>query len=706
MTDENKKYSDSEIKAIISESNKNRRKLEKLERSFAQLSLMYENSEHLRSFNEKELSLQFLYNRLLLETSPILIFILDRELNYVTGSRQLMQILSFADQREMAKLSFGQLFSRITSAQWIKRMVEQCCESLSESKHIHFNDTMEMNSGETLQFEVYISPAIDTLGFCLGVAVVLHDVTDLTNAVKNAKAADRAKATFLANMSHEIRTPMNAIKGMSDLLLLTRLDDAQKGYARSITSASQSLLAIINDLLDFSKIEANKLDLVEVEAHLGQLLADVAGLINLKASEKGIDFIVRMDPGAPETILCDDIRLKQVLLNLLNNAVKFTHKGNIGLTLKSGPAREERGVSFVPLTFGISDSGIGIKDEELDVIFQPFAQSDKYANRGIEGTGLGLPISGKLVRKMGGELKVRSEYGRGSEFFFTIEVEVVSAAPLASVSFPESKRVLLVVGDAHRFEYENILNDLGIVFDTCADEEKFSELLKRNEYTHLIYEYAAGNTMLNARMDVLPVSCQIVALKDIRFADLQNTPSRVEALFEPILATAIARVLDNLKTSERSIRENTGSDAIGAFKCPEANILLVDDNDINLLVESELLRQYDIEPDLANSARDAYKMVEDKRYDIIFMDHMMPDINGVEATKTLRGTPGWTEEVPIIALTANAITGMKETYLSCGMSDFISKPIEIQDLNRILLQWLPNDKISAQETQNTPKNDS
>jgi CheY-like chemotaxis protein/HPt (histidine-containing phosphotransfer) domain-containing protein len=347
---------------------------------------------------------------------------------------------------------------------------------------------------------------------------------------------------------------------------------------------------------------------------------------------------------------------------------------------------------MVKLNFGISDSGIGIKDADIAMIFQPFAQTDKYMNRSVEGTGLGLPISSRLVKKMGGELKVKSEYGHGSTFFFSIEVKAASSMSLAYVVSSAAKKVLLLMDDLHGSEYRQMLNDLGVEADVCADEADFKTMLADSAYTHLVYRYGYGHRVVEGNMPGIPSSCQVVAVKNIRVAAKQNTGANIEVLFEPVLVTSLAQVVNNMITQADS-RLDADKNAIGAFRCIDAEILLVDDNDINLMVESELLRQYGVEADTAEGARIAYGLVKDKQYDIIFMDHMMPEINGIEATKTLRTMPGWTETVPIIALTANAITGMKETYIACGMNDYISKPIEIPELNKTLLKWLPKEKI-------------
>jgi CheY-like chemotaxis protein/HPt (histidine-containing phosphotransfer) domain-containing protein len=220
----------------------------------------------------------------------------------------------------------------------------------------------------------------------------------------------------------------------------------------------------------------------------------------------------------------------------------------------------------------------------------------------------------------------------------------------------------------------------------------------KNSYTHIIYKYDLGHSLIDERLDSLQSSCQAVAVKDIKRASMQNTAASIHVLFEPVLVIGAAHALNNKKAIVRdSDAKENEHDIIGSFKFTDARILLVDDNDINLMVESELLRQYGIEPDMADGAKSAFALVADKEYDIIFMDHMMPEINGIEATKMIRETGGWLETVPIIALTANALTGMKETYLSCGMNDYISKPIEIPELNRVLLTWLPKEKISVAE---------
>lgn len=678
-----------ELKASLAdkerEHNKLKARMRKLENSYRQLTRMYEQSERLRSYSENSLVMQSLYNRLFLETSPVMLFVLDDNLKYILGTDKLMRMLLFSEQSEMVALPFEQLFARLRENDWVKRMKENIKSVLACNHIVHYSENIMTPDDSVMNINVDISPVMDAGGDCLGAVVVMNDVTELISAMEIAKSADRAKSSFLANMSHEIRTPMNAIKGMSDLLTMTQLDDVQCGYVESITNASHSLLSIINDILDFSKIEANKLELTCVSVDVASLMNDVMTVVNLRAAGKGLEFISRVDPTIPAFILCDDLRLKQILLNLLSNAVKFTRHGHISITVEC----EKKDYDVVKLSFSVIDTGIGIMEKDLPFIFQPFSQSDIHKNRDIEGTGLGLPISKMLVEKMGGELSVSSVYGEGSTFSFSIETKSMSPNPLAKVYDPSSKMVMLIANDIHCEEYFNMLQDLGVPCDICKDEESVFLSLSNSSYTHIIYRYDLGNPIIMKHLDIIPDDCNIAAIKSIVSVSAQSTFGCINVLFEPLLVTSLALLINNESVTGIT-NSNKGRSKIGICQFDGAAVLVVDDNDINLMVIGELLKQYGIKADTANSAADALIATENREYDIILMDHMMPEIDGIEATRMLREKGSWLARVPIVALTANALTGMREMYLANGMSDYLSKPIEIAELNRILTHWLPN----------------
>jgi PAS domain S-box-containing protein len=384
---------------------------------------------------------------------------------------------------------------------------------------------------------------------------------DLEVRTRAAQAASEAKSRFLASMSHEIRTPMNAIIGMSDLMRTDNLDETQRGYFDDIKKMSKALLQIINDILDFSKIEAGKMDVVPIHFNLTGLLDNICSMSRFMAETKEIEFRCSFDPHVSRVIYGDDVRIRQIIVNVVNNAIKYTKEGYVEFTVTRA---ERNGVDYTAFT--VKDTGIGIKKENIPRLFDTFAQFDEAFNRGIVGTGLGLPITKNLVTLMGGDIEIESEYGIGSTF--TILLPLKEGDP------------------------------------KMLDDANFTAFSK--------------------------------ATGDVR-------------------------------------------------------VLVVDDNRINIKVALAYLAQHNIKAETAVSGAEAIQKAERNRYDLIFMDHMMPEMDGIEAANRIRELPGGAgADVPIIALSANAVAGVRDTFIEAGMSDYIPKPIDPKLLNAILIKWLPS----------------
>jgi signal transduction histidine kinase/DNA-binding NarL/FixJ family response regulator/HPt (histidine-containing phosphotransfer) domain-containing protein len=389
-----------------------------------------------------------------------------------------------------------------------------------------------------------------------------------------AEAASRAKSQFLASMSHEIRTPMNAIIGMSDLMRTDNLDNIQQGYFQDIKKMAKALLQIINDILDFSKIEAGKLELIPVHYNILGLYDNICSMSAFTAMSKELTFRYSFDMNIPEVLYGDEVRVRQAITNIVNNAIKYTREGYV--YLKAERVMRE-GTDYV--AFIVEDSGIGIKPEDLPKLFGTFQQFDTKKNRSVVGTGLGLSITKNLVEMMGGEIQADSVYEKGSVF---------------TIYLP------LVEGDTNKIE------QIGFVDRVMAKDD--------------------------------------------------------------------------------------------------VNVLVVDDNSINITVALGFLAIHGISADTALSGREAIERVQRKRYDLVLMDHMMPDMDGIEATHCIRELPdAWYKTMPIIALSANAVSGAREAFLEAGMNDFISKPIDGGQLNLMLVKWLPKEKITMDKTRDQTK---
>ncbi|MDR0896348.1 MAG: response regulator [Oscillospiraceae bacterium] len=501
------------------------------------------------------------YMRLLLENSPDSMLLFDREERLVYCADVFMKRVGIGNFGFIDGRPYEEVLNWFVPPACMARFTAAYHRAMSEQTTVRIDASLHISLFNAVrQYTVHFAPMFDDHSRPEGGLVLFHDLTDIIEAKEMAERANSAKSDFLASVSHEIRTPMNAILGISDMLGRTELSDIQHSYLRGILQSSGVLLNLINDILDLSKIEAGRLELLEEYFSFSALLDHLRSMFWLMLHQKGIEFVCDFAPDLPEVICGDEKRMRQILTNILTNAMKYTETGRVTFGVRmDGQGR---------LAFSVADTGIGIRQEDLPRLFNSFEQLDKVKNKRVVGTGLGLAITRELCALMQGAIDVKSEYGKGSVFTVFLPVNIGMAADLPA-------------------------------------EEK-------------------GDV---------------------------------------------------------------------AFTAPTARVLVVDDIEINLIVATAMLEVYGIVATQALSGAQALEMANKTEFDLIFMDHMMPEMDGIETTRALRASGGRSAHTPVVALTANAVSGAKEMFIADGFNGFLAKPLDRFALAATLLKWLPPNTI-------------
>lgn len=555
-----------------------------------------------------------------------------------------------------------------------------------ESAYEIFTSVMHLSNVFFLQFVSYVWTKRNSEGS----EQLLHVIDELAEA-------ERSKDDFLANVSHEIRTPLNTICGMSEIVLKDDLPYKTRENVMNIQLAGRNLMAVVSDIVDYSELQSGKIELEEEAYSISSTINDVINMTMARKSEKNIELVVDCDARIPNALLGDEKKLRRIIMKLVDNAIKFTEEGCV--SIKVGCRKESYGIN---LLVTIKDTGIGMDEASLEKLFTRFGQADTGRNRQVGGIGLGLAISNALVKKMGGAITVKSKPGKGTVVQIAVPQKVLDESPMASIQNNEQLNVatyidmeqfaVVEIRDEYSQMIQNMVKQMKVKCHVCRSFAQLQRTLEREGLTHIFIsavEYRANQS----EFDDWAFKTKVIVVLD-RLDEKDITNPRLLKVYKPFHILTIASVI-NAAEGRKLMDEK--------FETRDAHVLVVDDNRMNIRVIEGLLENYKIKVTTAISGQEALEKISTADYDFVFMDHMMPEMDGVETLHRIRYKVGtYFQKVPIIVLTANAVAGTREMFMAEGFNDFLEKPVERSVLERVLKRHLPKEKIIYQSSDNQP----